>query len=265
MKTTTFFLILLVIFSCDNNRKITKQPNPNPPAEGFNHEASDPTAIAIADTVMQAMGGRESWDNKRFIKWNFFGRRDLLWDKETGNVRIHVPSDSMLFLVNVKQDTGSVFIKGEEVTEKDSLDKLVTQAKRIWINDSYWLVMPFKLKDSGVTLKHLRQDTLPSGQKADVLQLTFDDVGVTPQNKYEVYVDQSDNLVKQWAYFAEASQDEPSAVWPWDNYNDIAGLKLSYNRSDNRGPKDVVIYSDVPVKAFNSPETPDWPAYPQAQ
>ena len=28
-----------------------------------------------------------------------------------------------------------------------------------WINDLYWLVMPFKLKDSGVTLKCLGEDT----------------------------------------------------------------------------------------------------------
>lgn len=265
MKTTTFFLILLVIFSCHNNKESTEQPDSNPPAEGFNYEASDPKAIAIADTVMNAMGGRKAWDSVRFIKWNFFGRRDLLWDKKTGNVRIHIPSDSTVFLVNVQQDTGRIFIKGEEVTEKDSLDKLVTQAKKIWINDSYWLVMPFKLKDSGVTLKHLRQDTLPSGQQADVLQLTFDDVGVTPQNKYEIYVDRSDNLIKQWAYFAEASQDQPTAVWPWDNYDDVAGLKLSYNRSDNKGPRDVVVYSQVPEEAFNSPDTPNWSAYPQVK
>jgi hypothetical protein len=265
MKTIASLLILLVIFSCDNNREITGPPNSNPPAEGFNREDSDPKAIAIADSVMYAMGGRESWGNTRFIKWNFFGRRDLLWDKKTGNVRIHVPSDSTVFLVNVQQDTGSVFVNGEEITDKDSLQQLISKAKSIWINDSYWLVMPFKLKDSGVTLKYLRQDTLPSGQQADVLQLTFDDVGVTPQNKYEVYVDRSDNLIKQWAYFAEASQEEPSAVWPWDNYHDIAGLKFSYNRSDNKGPKDVVVYSDVPIEAFNSPDTPDWSAYPQAK
>lgn len=262
--TTAFLLILLVIFSCNDRSGITEQSNSNPPAEGFNQENSDPEAIAIADSVMFAMGGRKSWDNIRFIKWNF-GKRDLLWDKQTGNVRIQVPSDSTIFLVNVQQDTGSVFIKGEEVTDKDSLNKLITQAKSIWINDSYWLVMPFKLKDSGVTLKHLRQDTLPSGQQADVLELTFEDVGVTPQNKYQVYVDKSDNLVKQWAYFAKASQEKPSAVWPWDNYNDIAGTKFSYNRSDNRGPKDLVIYSQVPIEAFNSPDTPSWSSYSQAK
>ena len=236
----------------------------NPPAEGFNQEASDPEAIAIADNVMRALGGRQSWDRLRYVKWNF-GNRQLFWDKHSGNVRIHIPADSAVFLVNVREDTGTVFVKGKEITRADSLRPMIEKAKRIWINDSYWLFMPFKLKDSGVTLKHVRSDTLPSGNQAYVLQLTFDSVGVTPQNKYEVYVDKTDNLVKQWAYFANSSQEKPNAVWPWDNYHDLAGLKISYNRSDNRGPKDVVLYSEVPEDVFTSPESPDWNAFPQVR
>lgn len=264
MKKLFILFLMISLAGCDTNQdeRQNQEINENPPAEGFNREASDPKAIAIADNVMQAMGGRRAWDTTRFIKWNFFGRRDLLWDKKTGNVRIEAPFDSTVYLVNVKQDTGSVYVKGEKVDNPDTVQNLISKAKSIWINDSYWLFMPFKLKDSGVTLKYAREDTLPSAQPADVLQLTFEDVGRTPQNKYEVYVDRSDNLVKQWTYFAEASQDEPSAVWPWDNYQQIGPLKLSYNRSDDKGPKDVEIYTDVPEDAFTSPNEPAWNTYP---
>ncbi|MFN7793490.1 MAG: hypothetical protein ACK5NM_13180, partial [Cyclobacteriaceae bacterium] len=59
----------------------------NPPAEGFDLVHSDPAAIQLADSIMHVMGGRENWDKTRFISWNFFGRRDLSWDKHTGSLR----------------------------------------------------------------------------------------------------------------------------------------------------------------------------------
>ncbi|MGK7391957.1 MAG: hypothetical protein ACNS60_16520 [Candidatus Cyclobacteriaceae bacterium M2_1C_046] len=268
MKNLYFLLFLAITLSCNNNEKAAETLNKeyeNPPAEGFNKEASDEKAIALADSVMQAMGGRKTYDTTRFIKWNFFGRRDLVWDRQTGLVRIESPGDSTIYLVNVKQDTGNVMIKGNEINEPDSLQNLISKAKSIWINDSYWLVMPFKLKDSGVTLKYLREDTTQTGEPAHVVQLTFDEVGDTPNNKYEVYIDEDENLVKQWAYFRDASQEEPSAVWPWDNYHEVGGLKLSYNRSDDKGPKDVRIYKDLPDSVFRSFATMEWDKYPDYQ
>ena len=45
----------------------------NPPAKGFNAAGSDAKAVAIADQVMEAMGGRKAWDATRYITWNFLG------------------------------------------------------------------------------------------------------------------------------------------------------------------------------------------------
>ena len=54
----------------------------NPAAEGFDEAGSDPEAIAIADSVMVHHGGRKAYDDARYISWNFFGARSLVWDKE---------------------------------------------------------------------------------------------------------------------------------------------------------------------------------------
>jgi len=199
---------------------------------------------------MAAMGGRENWDNTRFISWNFFGRRNLVWDKQQGDVRIESLPDSTTYLVNINELKGRVRVKGQELTEPDSLKKMLEKAKSIWINDSYWLVMPFKLKDTGVTLKYLGEDTILTGDKCNVLELTFNNVGDTPENKYRVYVDLQDNLVKQWAYFKEASQDSASQVWPFDNYKRYGNILLSANRSDNRGPRDVRVDEKLPREIF---------------
>lgn len=222
----------------------------NPPAPGFDLANSDPAAIELADSVMMAMGGRQNWDQTRFISWNFFGRRDLTWDKREGNVRIESHADSTIYLLNVNDLKGRVQVKGQEITHPDSLQKLLAKGKSIWINDSYWLVMPFKLKDSGVTLKYLGEDTTQTGVMCNILELTFDNVGDTPENKYRVYVDVKDNLVKQWAYYKDASQDSASQIWPFDNYKRYGEILLSADRSDNRGPRQVRVDEKLPAELF---------------
>ncbi|ELR72440.1 hypothetical protein C900_01523 [Fulvivirga imtechensis AK7] len=247
-----------LFFACDpsQQKEEPQSGEENPAAEGFDQHGSDEKAIAIANTVMKAMGGRKAYDNMRFIAWNFFGARDLVWDKHTGRVRIDVPVRKTTYLVNIHTLEGRVIKDSAEITHPDSLKAYLDQAKSIWINDSYWLVMPFKLKDTGVTLKYAREDTTKAGTPADVLTLTFENVGDTPNNKYEVYVDKSDNLVKQWAYYQEAGQQAPSAIWPWDNYKEYEGVLLSADRSDGKGPRNVRVYRELPDEVFSSFDTP---------
>lgn len=250
------FFIGIIVIACNSKqqeqakKETTKQENP--PAAGFNAEASDQKAMDIADKVMKAMGGRNNWDKTRFISWNFFGARDLLWDKHSGEVRIEIPNDTTIFHINIESNNGEAFIKGTQITDQDSLQKLMHKAKGIWINDSYWLVMPYKLKDSGVTLTYKGMSTINGDTPAYVLELKFENVGYTPQNKYNVYVDTTDYLIKQWAYYRSADQDSATAVWPMDNYKKYGNILLSANRSDNRGPRDVHVYDSLPDSVFTT-------------
>ena len=210
----------------------------------------DPKAVAIANKVMDAMGGKEKWNGLKYVSWTFFGARHLLWDKQNSLVRIKNTTDSTLYLVNLETGEGKKITPRKTIIHSD--DQLaVDKAKSIWINDMYWLFMPFKLLDPGVHLKYLRQDTTQAGVTSDVLELTFNEVGDTPDNKYEVYVDQSDNLVKQWNFYNRWDNKEPSAIWPWDNYKSYNGLLLSAERSDKKGPSNVVLYDEMDNKAFS--------------
>jgi hypothetical protein len=240
---------LLIATACRTEKDQPIQGNENPPATGFNMDNSDPAAIELADSIMAAMGGRQQWDATRFISWDF-GNRKLVWDKQQDRVRIESLRDTVTYLVNLNTLTGRVNVKGQELTEPDSLSKMLTRGKSMWINDSYWLLMPFKLKDSGVTLKYIGEDSLRTGGKSNVLELTFDNVGDTPQNKYLVYVDLADNLVKQWAYYREAAQDSANFVRPWDNYQRYGGILLSADRSDGGGPKNVQVHEVLPEETF---------------
>jgi len=250
MKTLIPVLVLALIASACNPKEASKTlAEQNPAAAGFDLAGSDPAAVELADSIMHAMGGRENWDKTRFISWNFFGRRDLTWDKQEGRVRIESQPDSTIYLVNVNTGVGRVRIKGTEITEPDSLKKLLDKAKSIWINDSYWLVMPFKIKDSGVTIKYMGEDTLV-GQRFNSLVLTFNEVGVTPQNKYKLYIDKKEKLVRHWAYYSNASQDTASFIRPWDNYQKYGNILLSGDRTDGGGPKNVKVDESLPDALF---------------
>lgn len=224
----------------------------NPPAEGFDIEGSSTHAIVMADQVMHAMGGRQNWDATNVICWNFFGKRSLLWDKQNGKVRVDAPAKNWVVVLDLNEMTGKAWENGNPVVA-DSLAEYLQWAKDSWINDSYWLVMPFKLKDSGVTLIYDREDSTITGKRADVLKMTFKNVGNTPQNAYHIWVDYDTRLIEQWAYFKDAAQSEPSFVTPWTNYEKYGEILIASNRGD-RDITDIRVLKEVPKGAFESPE-----------
>lgn len=217
-------IIGLVAMTCSNKVQ-------NIAAEGFNFNASDAKAIGIADEVMEAMGGRKAWDDTRYLVWNFFGSRKHHWDKKTGNIRIDSPKDNYTLLMNIHSLKGKLKKDGEIVSHPDSLSKYMEMGKSAWINDAYWLVMPFKLKDSGVTLKYKGEGKTEKGEASDILELTFSGVGVTPDNKYDVYVDKSTRLVNQWVFYAKYEDTEPRFTTAWDDYKQYGAILLSGGRS----------------------------------
>ena len=234
----------------------------NPAAPGFNSKESDAKAIAIADEVMQKLGGRKNWDNTRYITWKFFGRRFHVWDKRSGDIRVESQNRTVLMNINTKE--GRVWEDGTEVTHPDSLAKRLDRGYRAWINDSYWLVMPYKLKDSGVTLKYVGERKTESGANSDVLQLTFEGVGVTPKNKYEVFVTKENKLVEQWAFFRTAEDADPRFTGPWQEWQQHGKILLSANRGE-RGHTDVAVFDALPVSVFESPEPVDIMSFPQVE
>ncbi|MTI33052.1 hypothetical protein [Xanthovirga aplysinae] len=233
----------------------------NPPMAGFDEKNSDQEAIAIADEVMKAMGGRQNWDETRYISWNFFGARQLIWDKWKGDVRIEYPKKDLKILVNIHNLKGRVWKGTEEVTQSDSLAKYLQKGKSIWINDSYWLCLPFKLKDSGLTLKYMgEREDQEENAIDDVLELTFDKVGDTPQNKYRVYVDRENHLVSAWEYFPNTTDKEASFSTPWKDYQQYGKILLSGNRGEKE-LKDIRVFKELPESVFTSFEELDLSLY----
>ncbi len=220
--------------------------------EGFDAEGSDPRAIEIADQVMRALGGRTSWDNTRYLTWSFFGD-DQVWDKWTGRFRWQ--EDSVVVLMNINTQEGAAYV---HTAPSEDSEALVTRAYRNWANSGYWLLMPYKLKDSGVTLGYAGEGATEDGRDAYILTLVFTDVGHTPDNRYDVYVDKETWLVTQWSYYASSSDEEPVFTGPWENWTRHGSIMLSDRRGTMRGDvpfllANVAVYAELPDSVFEDP------------
>ena len=221
----------------------------NPPCAGFDAAGSDAKAMELADQTMDAMGGRAAWDATRVIAWTIF-KRSHVWDKWTGDYRLE--ADSTLVIMNIITKQGRVWEKGVEVTDAAQREETLRDAMSIWINDSYWLVMPYKLKDTGVTLRYMGERETADFRAADAIQLTFAGVGDTPENKYLVWIDRETHMVSQWAYFEKASDTEPKFTRPWNAWTPYGDIKIATGRGKFE-VADVRVSKNADPKAFTAP------------
>ena len=161
----------------------------------------DAKAVALAEKVMASMGGEDAWQATRFVRFDFFGFRTHHWDRHTGGHRLEGKTrdgDAYVVLHNVNTRTGHAWLNGESL-EGDALAEWLERAYGAWINDTYWLVMPYKLRDPGVHLAYDGQEEI-DGVVFDKLLLTFDSVGLTPGDRYWAYIHPETGLMERWAY-----------------------------------------------------------------
>ncbi|GAB2602390.1 hypothetical protein [Spirosoma areae] len=262
MKIHRLYFVLFVLHGALSVAQPVK--NPNPPAPGFDAVGSDARAVQVADAVMAAMGGRAAWDETQLIAWTFDGLRKFVWDKWSGDVRIDNLLDDQTILFNSTNDMGRVYRDGEELTQPDSVAKYVRLGKRDWLNDAYWLLMPFKLKESGVTLRYLGYDLTQERKPADALQVTFKPGTAMAGGKYKLWVDKKSHLVTQWAYYPKLTDTQPVFTLPWEDYEQHGNILLSSDRGEQK-ISDIMIFTGLPGEVFSDFTRTDLSRYIQAK
>ena len=211
--------------------------------------STDPTAIA--DRVIQQLGGKQRWDSLRGLLWTFGAEmggkvrgnpRHHAWDKYTGWQRVEgVNRDGQTYLIisNINDGRGQAWVNGTPI-EGDSLKKLIARAKSMWINDSYWFLMPYKLRDPGVTLVYNGEHPA-EGVKCDQIALSFANVGETPGDHYWVYVDQATGRVVRWDMVLEGDQPPPRS-YTWEGWEQHDGLWFpTAHREIGQSPPDSTV------------------------
>lgn len=104
-----------------------------------------------------------------------------------------------------------------------------------YINDTYWLMMPVKLLDSGVHHARL-PDTVIEGQRLNVLAIWFDNVGLTPGDRYRIFSDPRTHVVTRWRYHLQSGR---SAEYHWENVEEIGPLRLPTRRRAVEGGGEI--------------------------
>lgn len=193
---------------------------------------SDRRAITIANRVMEALGGRARWEALRGLRWSFEvviddtmrSSRRHAWDKRTNWHRVEGTNRQGVPFVMVDQiETGrGMAWMNATPMEGDTVAKLTRRAKSLWTNDTYWMLMPFKLRDPGVHLMDAG-DTTIAGTTFDRLALHFENVGETPRDRYWVYVNRANHRVERWDYILQ-DQPPPPQTWTWEGWEQHGGL-----------------------------------------
>jgi hypothetical protein len=146
---------------------------------------------------------------------------------------------------DVKANTDEVtdLVKKTEPVKVDLGKKEPAAQFQQWTNDSYWLLMPLKLKDGGVKFGPVMstRDFPPS--RANVT-MSFEGVGLTPGDQYDLSIDLRKNQIDHWVYRPNADK---KTGFTWEDYKDFNGLILSTNHiSDDK--KRRIYFTDIKVE-----------------
>ena len=173
-----------------------------------------PDGGSLSKQVMKAAGIR-NWPEVSRVKFTFNvavdGERKVSaehdWDIRNG--KDTVEWDGKIATANVWNS---------DKNEGDAVE-----AYKRWVNDSYWLLAPLKLGDKGAIVKETGKKVI-EGESLPALELSFDNVGLTSNDRYVFYIDPSTKLVRYWDYMPDEKTRKTAT---WEEYVQTGGLTLS--------------------------------------
>lgn len=247
------------------------------PSEGGAEDAAPPDSTQVlAHRVMEILGGEEAWEDTRFVSFRWMVERegDLVsdrshaWDRYDGRYRLEYSAGESPYVARfnekeIRQDPALGKIPAGRVW-RDSVelrgaaaDSALARAYGMFINDTYWLLMPFKWEDPGVHLAYEGTRTLSDGRDYPVVHLTFEEgLGVT-EDQYWAFVDPESGRMAAWQYHLGRSAEPGPVIW-WDEWTPVGGLMIPLRRRSEEGDlvirfEDVVAASRVPDGVFGPP------------
>lgn len=205
---------------------------------GYFLSESEPTATPsseadlLAEKMMIAMN-KPAWDSTVWLKWDFAGRNQYIWNKRDHFARITMGDD--VAILNTKKQTGKAYKGDKELGDEEGAEII----KSGWVNfcnDSWWLNAPMKANDPGTERSIV---TLEDGRKG--LKIEYKSGGVTPGDSYVWILNENNRPTsyKMWVEIIPVGGLEAT----WEQYETIStGAPIS--RLHKISAMDLII-SDV--------------------
>ena len=174
--------------------------------------------------LWKASGG-DNWSKVKEIDFNFVVEQD---GKQLFSAAHRWNVAAMTDAVKWKDKEG----KDHDVTA--NLSKPATEGEEKtafarWVNDSYWLLAPLKIRDAGVKVEAGGPKDL-NGTSVETINLSFDKVGLTPTDRYVLYIDPQTKLPKAWDYIPQSGNGLQAT---WEKFQNFGGLNLATEHNFN--------------------------------
>ena len=223
---SSIFLVLTLFMSCKEGKDKMNLEKLN---------IADPeltTAEAIANRY-----GVSNWDGVSELNFSFnvksgmrMAKRSFRWFPKTNDVVFTSDTDTI------------------EYNRNATMDSLALYADKRFINDTYWLLAPFKLVwDEGVSISEEKNVVAPiSGDTLHKLTILYDsEGGYTPGDAYDTYYSE-DFAIKEWSYRRE-NAEKASTSTLWVKEKNLDGIILNTHHQDSIGNFQV-FFTDVSIK-----------------
>ncbi|MCP4976177.1 MAG: hypothetical protein GY931_08455 [Maribacter sp.] len=139
---------------------------------------SGPQADALAQKMLNSVNV-EAFKNTRYLEWTFRnGKHTYKWDKTLGKVKVSW-DDITVNLILQNPNKSYVFQDAIIVKNDKQREKAIEKAIKLFNNDSFWLIAPFKIFDKGVERSLVKLEDGTNG-----LLVTYTSGGSTPGDSY---------------------------------------------------------------------------------
>lgn len=150
-----------------------------PLPEGTQGMEADQLAVQMLEALHH-----EAYKTTDYLEWTFRGTHHYKWYKTDGNCEVSWGNFTVLLDLNNKGNS-KVFVAGKEYTGMEQED-YINKAEGYFNNDSFWLVAPYKVFDTGVE----RRLVVNEDQQKSLL-VTYTTGGSTPGDSYLWHFDES--------------------------------------------------------------------------
>jgi len=235
------------------------------------HQFNDPDVTRIHTRMIDAMAPDKGWERTRYLEFDWAvsrpeGQPPLVrshrWDRWEGEARVEAPTQEggryVAIFNTADPASGRAWVDGVEIFGEAAESRL-EGAYRAHINDAYWLIMPFKWTDPGVVVRYLgamvREDADAGDDSRpwEVVELSFEEVGLTPQNRYRAWIEPETGRMERWEHFSNAEANASPSNW--GEWTQSGPLLLALHRSSAGQLRiffDRAVASEtVPADAFN--------------